>query len=81
MTKKTKENKNEKIKWIELDWVVKELLPGWYCKVFVEELGYDVRAKLSWRMKRNNISVIAWDKVKVEINPYDFTMWVIIYRY
>jgi hypothetical protein len=32
-------------------------------------------------MSQSNISIIPWDRVKMEINQYDMTQWRIIFRY
>ena len=40
-----------------------------------------VTARLSGRIRKNNIHVIREDKVQVEVTPYDLTKGRIIYRY
>jgi translation initiation factor IF-1 len=58
-----------------------EKLPAGVLKVRLKNIGTEVRCKLSWKMKQRDISVIAWDWVKLEINQYDMTKWRITYRY
>ena len=61
---------------------VKENLgPGWY-KVWLADYSMDVTATLSGKMKNlHRISVLPWDNVDVELNPYDMKKWRIIYRH
>ena len=67
----------------EVDAQVLELLPAGTIKVILsEEFGWnEVRCKKSGKMKKNNVSVLPSDWVKVEISPYDMTQWRIVYRY
>ena len=68
--------------WIlEWDGEVLEILPAWYFKVQLKDVDTFVRCKKSWRMSQSNISIIAGDRVKVEINQYDMTQWRIVFRY
>ncbi len=68
--------------WIlEWDGEVLEVLPAWYFKVILKDVGTPVRCKKSWRMSQSNISIIPGDRVKVEINQYDMTQWRIVFRY
>ncbi len=69
----TKDNK------IEVEWVVVEILWGWFYKVDIWE-GVFVRAKPAGKLRKNNIKIIVGDKVKVELNEYDPTQWRITYR-
>ena len=39
-----------------------------------------IKSYLSWKMRINYIKLIEWDKVLVEISPYDLTKWRIIFR-
>jgi len=72
-------NKGDKI---EVEWVVKKVLPN---LVFEVQLPEDfwwliTNCYLSWKMKINYIKIIEWDVVLVEISPYDLTKWRIIFR-
>lgn len=40
-----------------------------------------VRGVLSGRMKKNRIKVMAGDRVKISISPYDTTHGLITYRF
>lgn len=65
---------------IEMMGVVEELLPSTTFRVRLEN-GHDVMAHLSGRMKMYRIRILAGDKVKVEMTPYDLTKGRIVYRY
>lgn len=43
--------------------------------------GHQVLAHLSGRMRKNYIKVLAGDKVKLELSPYDLTKGRITYRH
>lgn len=67
---------------IELEGVVSELLPNALFRVAV---GDDtnkqfVLATLSGKMRTNNINVLLYDKVIVEVSTYDITRGRIIFR-
>lgn len=64
---------------IELDGVVKDLLPN---TSFIVELqnGIEIRAHLSGKMRMKNIRVFVGDKVTVEMSSYDLTKGRIVYR-
>lgn len=42
---------------------------------------WKVKAYTSGKMKFNKISITVWDKVKVKINPNDWTQGIITFRY
>lgn len=66
---------------IEVEWqIVKVIWHGSY-QVAIDEIDLVVIAKVSWKMKKFNIKIIEWDRVKVELNEYDPTKWRIIYRF
>lgn len=68
--------------WVlERDGEVLEVLPAWFFKVKLKDVDTLVRCKKSWRMSQSNISIIPWDRVKLEINQYDMSQWRIIFRY
>ena len=45
------------------------------------ENGTIVMARVSGKMRMNNIRIILGDRVKVELSPYDLTKGRISYRY
>jgi translation initiation factor IF-1 len=65
---------------IEMMGVVEELLPSTTFRVRLEN-GHEVMAHLAGKMKMYRIRILAGDKVKVEMTPYDLTKGRIIYRY
>lgn len=65
--------------FIEIPGVITEVLPNLTFKVELEN-GHQVTASLSGKMRMNKIMVMAGDKVKVEITPYDLKMGRITYR-
>ena len=68
--------------WVlERDGEVLEVLPAWFFKVKLKDVDTLVRCKKSWRMSQSNISIIPWDRVKLEINQYDMSQWRIVFRY
>jgi len=68
--------------WVlEWDGEVLEVLPAWYYKIQLKDVGTLVRCKKSGRMTQSNISIIPGDWVKVEINQYDMNQWRIVFRY
>lgn len=67
---------------IEVEWIVVKALPG---LVFDIQLPSDfwwrqIKWYLSWKMKSHFIKLIEWDKVLVELSPYDLDKWRIIFR-
>jgi len=70
---------SEKEGLIELDGVVLEALPGTMFKVELENK-HVVLATLSGKMRKNFIKIVAGDKVKVEMTPYDLNRGRIIFR-
>ena len=68
--------------WIlERDGEVLEKLPAGILRIKLKDIEAEIRCKLSGKMKQRHISVIPWDRVKVEVNQYDMTQWSIVYRY
>ena len=67
---------------IEVEWVIVKSLPG---LVFDIQLPEDfwwqlVKWYLSWKMRNNYIKLIEWDRVLLELSPYDLSKWRIIFR-
>ncbi len=68
--------------WFEVDWFVEECLPAWNYKVkIVDTDDFMVVAKKSWRMRNNKITLLPWDRVRLDINEYDNTKGRITFRY
>lgn len=64
---------------IELEGVVSELLPNALFKVNVGD-NRTILATLSGKMRTNNINVLLYDKVVVEVSTYDINRGRIIFR-
>ncbi len=67
---------------IEVEWIVIKALPG---LVFDIQLPEDfwwwiVKWYLSGNMRKNFIKIIGWDKVNIELSPYDLSKGRIIFR-
>ncbi|PCJ25478.1 MAG: translation initiation factor IF-1 [Rickettsiales bacterium] len=65
---------------IEFDGEVDELLPNATFRVTLEN-GYKIIAHTSGKMRKNRIRILAGDKVRVEMTPYDLTKGRVILRY
>ena len=72
-------NKDDKI---EVEWVVLKALPGLVFDIQLPEefWWWMIKWYLSWKMRNNFIKLIEWDKVLVELSPYDLTKGRIIFR-
>ncbi len=64
---------------IELEGEVLEALPNALFKVKVET-GQTILAHVSGKIRKNFIRILAGDKVKVELSPYDLSRGRITYR-
>ena len=65
---------------IEFDGEVLELLPNAHFRVKLEN-DHEIIAHTSGRMRKNRIRILAGDKIKVEMTPYDLTKGRVILRY
>ena len=65
---------------IEMDGTVTEALPDSIYRVELEN-GHQLSAYAGGKMRKFRIRVVAGDKVKIEISPYDLTKGRISYRY
>ncbi|MDA9163785.1 translation initiation factor IF-1 [Rickettsiaceae bacterium] len=65
---------------IEFDGEVLELLPNANFRVKLEN-DHEIIAHTSGRMRKNRIRILAGDKIKVEMTPYDLTKGRVILRY
>ena len=64
---------------IEVEGTVIEPLPNAMFRVQLEN-GHKVLAHISGKMRMNYIRILAGDKVKVELSPYDLTRGRITFR-
>ena len=65
---------------IEVEGTVIEPLPNAMFRVELEN-GHKVLAHISGKMRMHFIKILACDKVKVELSPYDLTRGRITYRF
>ena len=65
---------------LEFNGKVTELLPNAMFRVKLEN-NHEVLAHTAGRLRKNRIRVLAGDRVKVEVTPYDLTKGRIIFRY
>jgi translation initiation factor IF-1 len=65
---------------IEVEGKIVELLPNAMFRVELDN-GHEVLAHISGKMRMNFIRVLAGDRVKVELSPYDLGRGRIMYRY
>ncbi len=65
---------------IEFDGEVLELLPNAHFRVKLEN-DHMIIAHTSGRMRKNRIRILAGDKVRVEMTPYDLTKGRVILRH
>ena len=69
----------EKEEPVEVEGTVVEVLPNARFRVELEN-GHKVLAHISGKMRMHYIRILAGDKVKMELSPYDLTMGRITYR-
>ncbi len=69
-----------KEKGIEVDGTVLEPLPNATFRVALDN-GHQVLGHVSGKMRMHYIRILAGDKVKLELSPYDLTRGRIVYRY
>lgn len=65
---------------IEFDGEVLELLPNAHFRVKLEN-DHEIIAHTSGRMRKNRIRILAGDRVKVEMTPYDLSKGRVILRH
>ena len=72
-------NKEEKI---EVEGTIVKALPNLVFDIQLpEEFWWEIiKWYLSWKMRINFIKLIEWDKVLLELSPYDLSKWRIIFR-
>ncbi len=66
-------------KTIEIDGTIKQVLAGTMFKVEVTG-GSEVLAHISGKMRKRFIRLVAGDKVRMEMSPYDTTKGRIVFR-
>lgn len=64
---------------ILFDGLIEEVLPNAMFRVKLEN-DHKVLGHISGKMRQNKIQILAGDKVRVEMSPYDLTKARIIYR-
>ena len=64
---------------ITSDGVVEEVLPNAMFRVKMSQ-GHIVLGHISGKMRQNKIQILAGDRVKIEMSPYDLTKCRITYR-
>lgn len=64
---------------ISLDGRVEEVLPNAMFRILLEQ-GAVVLGHISGKMRQNRIQILAGDRVRVEMSPYDLTKCRIVYR-
>ena len=65
---------------IEVEGTVIEALPNAMFRVELDK-GHRILAHISGKMRMHFIKILAGDKVKVELSPYDLTRGRIVYRH
>lgn len=67
---------------IEVEWTIVKSLPNLVFDVQLpEEFWWKIiKGYLSWKMRINFIKLIEWDRVLLELSPYDLGKWRIIFR-
>jgi len=65
---------------IEVEGTVVEALPNAMFRVELDS-GHRILAHISGKMRMHFIKILAGDRVKVELSPYDLTRGRIIYRH
>jgi translation initiation factor IF-1 len=65
---------------VEMEGVVSEVLPSAMFRVTLDN-GYAVLATIGGNMRRFRIRVLAGDRVKLEMSPYDLTRGRITFRH
>ena len=64
---------------LELMGVVETVLPNAMFRINLEQ-GSQILGHISGRLRQNKIQILAGDRVRVEMSPYDLTRGRITYR-
>ncbi|KDN80980.1 translation initiation factor IF-1 [Kitasatospora sp. NPDC059646] len=67
-------------KGLEIEGTVQECLRNATFKVELQN-GHQVLAHISGKIRKNYIKILPFDRVLVELSPYDLTRGRIMYRY
>jgi len=65
---------------IEMDGLVTEVLPSAMFRVDLDN-GYKLLATTAGKMRKYRIRILAGDRVKVEVSPYDLSRGRITFRH
>ena len=65
---------------IEIEGTVVETLPNAFFRVELDN-GHKVLAHISGKIRKHRIRILPYDRVLVELSPYDLTRGRIMYRY
>ena len=77
--RKRARKKKDTTKCIELEGTIHTVLPGTMFRVELEN-DHLVLAHISGKMRKRFIRLVAGDRVKLEMSPYDTTKARIVYR-
>ena len=66
---------------LEFDGIVTELLPNATFRVRLDGNDHEILAHTSGKMRKNRIRVLAGDRVRVEMTPYDLSKGRISFRF
>lgn len=64
---------------ISMDGSIQEVLPNAMFRIKLEQ-GSTILGHISGKMRQNKIQILAGDRVKVEMSPYDLSKGRIVYR-
>ena len=64
---------------IQMEGLVEEVLPNAMFRVRITD-NHVITAVISGRMRQNRIQILAGDKVRVEMSPYDMSRGRVTYR-
>lgn len=65
---------------IEVEGIVTKVLPSTMYRVKLES-GHEILCHISGKIRHNFIKIVAGDKVRLEMSPYDLSKGRITYRY
>jgi len=64
---------------ISTDGIIQEVLPNAMFRIKLEQ-GSSILGHISGKMRQNKIQILAGDRVRVEMSPYDLSKGRIVYR-
>jgi translation initiation factor IF-1 len=65
---------------IELEGVIKTVLPGTMFRVMLDDNQHEVLAHISGKMRKHFVRLTVGDRVRIEMSPYDLTQARITFR-